>query len=113
MKIIDILHRIARGIPKEGSTFENFEEAFIYFGITNQQKIKRYVLMMERLGLITRKDEKGRVRDRWFKGEKIKSEPTGELKRASELVKKKKVESEEDKKAESEVDDLLENLLIN
>jgi len=113
MKIIEILYRIARGIPEEGSTFENFEEAFMYFGITNQQKIKRYLLMMERMGLITRRDKKGRVRDRWFKGEKIKSEPTGELKKASELAKKKKEDEIEDKEAEKEVDVLLDNLLID
>jgi len=88
--VMGMLRKITGGIPAEGSMIAAFENAFLEFGITRPETVKRYMSIMERKGLIIRKG------DRWFRADNF-----------SRTVK------EEPEERDDEVDGFLENMGVN
>lgn len=110
-KIKEMLITIASGISDEGATLNSFKNAFLIFGITRDETIKRYLIIMENLGLITRKNPLMDTWEnaRWFKGDYFRKDIKGfRLARDEEMRRDTKEIEREIKK---EVDEFLKNFL--
>jgi hypothetical protein len=84
-----MMRAIAGGISPDGAMITAFENAFLEFGITRFETVKRYMVLMENKGLIIRRGE------RWFRVEGFAKAGT---------------KKEEHVEADPEVDSLLDNL---
>jgi hypothetical protein len=99
MNIIAMFETISGGIPDSGAKIEAFTNAFLHFGISQANTVKRYMMLMESQGYITHKGGAGINPIMWFRGEKAKAVPGKDFKntKAEKTIDEMVIEKEADK----------------